>query len=214
MEKTLLIGDHVFVDRMTLAPPTRWAFFEHYRDVHRGDIIVFMKPNPESPDLVLVKRAIGLPGDHIHLRNGIVYLNGVAQVEPQAGMPHAGGDLQDAYEPSIDDFPREGTPAGSTALWAEDAPSHVVGDDLVVPAGKVFAMGDNRHHSLDSRFWGFVPRENILGRPLFNYWSFEATASEMEAGQSSIGARIQSILTTALHVFDRTRWSRTLHLIK
>ena len=214
MEKTLLIGDHVFVDRMTLAPPTRWAFFEHYRDVHRGDIIVFMKPNPESPDLVLVKRAIALPGDHIHLRNGVVYLNGVAQVEPSAGMPHQSADPQDAYEPTIDDFPSQGVPSGSTALWAEDEPSHVVGDDLVVPPGKVFAMGDNRHHSLDGRFWGFVPRENILGRPLFNYWSFEATASEMTAGEASMGARIQSIFTTALHVFDRTRWSRTLHLIK
>ena len=110
MEKTLLIGDHVFVDRMTLAPPTRWAFFEHYRDVRRGDIIVFMKPNPETPDLVLVKRAIGLPGDRIHLRNGVVYLNGVAQVEPAAGMPHQSADPQDAYEPTIDDFPAKVSP--------------------------------------------------------------------------------------------------------
>ena len=74
MEKTLLIGDHVLVDRTTFAPPTPWAPFVHYRDIRHGDIIVFYKPNPESPDLILVKRAIGLPGDRIHLRNGIVYL--------------------------------------------------------------------------------------------------------------------------------------------
>ena len=68
MEKTLLVGDHVFVDRITLAPPTKWAPFVHYRDVRRGDIIVFFKPNPETPDLVLVKRCIGIPGDRIHLQ--------------------------------------------------------------------------------------------------------------------------------------------------
>ncbi len=214
MEKTLLVGDHVFVDRMTLAPPTKWAFFEHYRDVRRGDIIVFMKPNAETPDLVLVKRAIGLPGDRIHLRNGVVYLNGVAQEEPFAAKPHESNDPQDAYESARDDFPKNGVPGGSTELWAQDEPSHVDGEDLVVPDGKVFAMGDNRQHSLDGRFWGFVPRENILGRPLFNYWSFESTADQMDAQQASMGARIGSFFTTALHIFDKTRWKRTLHLIK
>src|SRR5579863_10270847 len=84
MEKTLLVGDHVFVDRITLAPPTKWAPFVHYRDIRRGDIIVFLKPNPETPDLVLVKRAIGIPGDRIHLEHGIVYLNGQPQNEPYA----------------------------------------------------------------------------------------------------------------------------------
>src|ERR1700679_425672 len=79
MEKTLLIGDHVLVDRITLAPPSKWAPFVFYRPVHRGDIIVFLKPNPETPDLYLVKRAIAIPGDHLHLRDGVVYLNGVAQ---------------------------------------------------------------------------------------------------------------------------------------
>jgi signal peptidase I len=85
MEKTLLIGDHVLVDRSTFAPPSRWAPFIHHRDIRRGDIIVFLKPTPE--DLILVKRAIGLPGDRIHLRNGIVYLNGVAQNDPRPLSP-------------------------------------------------------------------------------------------------------------------------------
>ncbi len=214
MEKTLLVGDHVLVDRMTLAPPTKWAFWEHYRDVRRGDVIVFMKPNAETPDLVLVKRAIGVPGDRIHLRNGVVYLNGVAQDETAAAKPKSDGDAQDAYDPLRDDFPKNGVPGGSTELWAQDEPSHVVGEDIVVPPGKVFAMGDNRTHSLDGRFWGFVPRENILGRPLFNYWSFETTADQMDAQQASMGARIGSFFTTAIHIFDKTRWKRTLHLIK
>ena len=182
MENTLLIGDHVFVDRTTFAPPTKWAPFVHYREPQRGDVIVFMKPNPENPDLVLVKRVVGVPGDRIHLRHGIVYLNGVAQNEPAAHkLDDNDGDPQDAYEPARDDFPQDGVPSGSTALWAEDEPTHIQGNDLVVPAGRVFAMGDNRTHSLDGRFWGFVPRENILGRPLFNYWSFQTTADEMTA---------------------------------
>ncbi len=219
MEKTLLVGDHVFVDRITLAPPTAWVPFVHYRDVRRGDIIVFMKPNPESPDLVLVKRAIGIPGDRIHLEAGIIYLNGVRQDEPYAakpGQPVITPDAQDAYDAPRDEFPKFGPPPSSltTESWTQDEPSHVVNGDLVVPAGKVFAMGDNRGHSADSRFWGFVPRENILGRPLFNYWSFETTADTMDAQQASLGARIGSFFTTLIHVPDRTRWKRTLHLIQ
>src|ERR1700748_2144091 len=101
MEKTLLIGDHVVVDRMTLAPPTKWAPFVHYRDVKRGDIIVFFKPVEENGDhIFLVKRVVGIPGDRIHLRNGIVYLNGVAQNEPLAAKTTA-----DTYDPYVDDFP-------------------------------------------------------------------------------------------------------------
>jgi signal peptidase I len=213
MEKTLLVGDHVLVDRVTFAPPTSWAHFVHYRDIRRGDVIVFLKPNPESPDMVLVKRAIGIPGDRIHLRNGVVYLNGVAQNEPQAARVRGDGDAEDMYQPARDDFPADGAPAGSTEVWNEELASHVQGGDLVVPQGKVFAMGDNRTHSLDGRFWGFVPRENILGRPLFNYWSFEATPEDGET-QPSLGQRIASFGTTALHFFDKTRWKRTLHLIK
>ena len=216
MEKTLLIGDHVFVDRITLAPPTKWAPFVHYRDVQRGDIIVFLKPNPESPDLVLVKRTIGIAGDRIHLRNGVVYLNGAAQNEPLAAKPGVTTEPGDAYDAARDDFPLYGPPPSelTTATWVQELPSHVEGEDIVVPAGKVFAMGDNRMHSADGRFWGFVPRENIMGRPLFNYWSFEATAEQMDAQQATMGARIGSFFTTALHIFDKTRWSRTLHLIK
>src|ERR1700733_3852816 len=105
MEKTLLVGDHVLVDRITLAPPTAWAPFLHYRDVRRGDIIVFFKPG--EPDLYLVKRVVGIPGDHIHLVNGIVYLNGVAQNEPQAAKPDENdGNPNHAFLPSRDAFPR------------------------------------------------------------------------------------------------------------
>jgi signal peptidase I len=216
MEKTLLIGDHVLVDRITLAPPSKWAPFVSYREVRRGDIIVFLKPNPETPDLYLVKRAIAIPGDHLHLRNGIVYLNGVAQNEPYAGKPVVDDNPQHAYQPYRDDFPA--VPPGIseegqvTASWANDLPSHIQNGDLVVPPGKVFAMGDNRTESLDGRFWGFVPRENIVGRPMFVYWSFETPADQIE--KQGMGQRLGFMGHIILHFFDETRWKRTLHLIK
>jgi signal peptidase I len=212
MVGTLLIGDHVLVDRIALAPPAKWAPFVFYRDVKRGDIIVFFKPG--EPDLFLVKRAIAIPGDHIHLRNGIVYLNGVAQDEPQAGKPSADGDMQHAYNPYRDDFPSvpPGMYDGVTATWANELPSHIQGDDLVVPPGKVFAMGDNRTESLDGRFWGFVPRENIVGRPMFVYWSFMTPADQID--KQSIGQRIGFMTHILVHIFDQTRWKRTFHLIK
>jgi len=214
MVKTLLIGDHVLVDRIALAPPAKWAPFVYYRDVRRGDIIVFLKPNPETPDLFLVKRAIGIPGDHIHLRNGIVYLNGVAQNEPYAGKPVYDDNPQHAFQPYRDDFPLVPPGPGDdvTASWANELPSHIVDGDLVVPPGTVFAMGDNRTESLDGRFWGFVPRENIVGRPMFVYWSFETPADQIN--KQTIGERIGFMGHILVHFFTETRWKRTLHLIK
>ncbi|MHB1796171.1 MAG: signal peptidase I, partial [Acidobacteriaceae bacterium] len=90
MEKTLLIGDHVLVDRITFAPPTRWAPFVYYRNIRRGDIIVFFKPG--EPKLFLVKRVVAIPGDRLHLEHGIVYLNGKPQNMPYATLPSDDGD--------------------------------------------------------------------------------------------------------------------------
>lgn len=209
MEKTLLIGDHVLVDRITLAPPAHWAPFVHYRNVRRHDIIVFFKPTIEAngEHLYLVKRVIGIPGDRIHLVDGTVYVNGVAQNEPYAAV------ATDS-RPYRDDFPAVPPPADEdvTAEWAVDLPNHVQNGDLVVPPGYYFAMGDNRPLSLDSRYWGFVPRANIVGRPLFVYWSYKSDESDYE--QTSLPARIASVAQTALHFFDRTRWDRTFHLVK
>lgn len=214
MEKTLLIGDHVLVDRISFAPPTRWAPFVHYSDVRHNDVIVFFKPNSETPGMFLVKRAIGLPGDRLHLDNGVVSINGVAQHLPQAQMPVDDGNPQHAFNAYRDDFPA--VPPGPydevTAMWANDMPSHIQDGKLVVPPGKVFAMGDNRTESLDSRYWGFAPRANIVGRPLFVYWSFETPADEMN--KQTIGDRISFIGHIIIHFFDQTRWNRTLHLIR
>ncbi|HUA99175.1 MAG TPA: signal peptidase I [Terracidiphilus sp.] len=214
MEKTLLIGDHLVVDRVTLAPPAQWAPFIYYREPRRGDVVVFIKPVPDQVNgkpeyLYLVKRLIGIPGDHIHLNDGTVYINGVAQYQP-----HAQPTTPMNFVDYLDDFPAVPmTPAlGATDAWSVAMPSYVKDGNLVVPPGEYFMMGDNRHDSLDSRFWGFVPRANIVGRPLFNYWSFPATESDYE--QPGLGARIHWFGHVMLHFFTQTRWSRTFHVIR
>lgn len=211
MEKALLVGDHVLVARITLAPPARWAPFIYYRKVQHGDIVVFYKPTLEADGshLFLVKRVIGLPGDHIHLQDGVVYRNGVALKEPYAAPPP-----YPDYNPYRDDFPAVPPADNSdvTAEWAEALPSHVQDGDLVVPPGMYFMMGDNRTVSLDSRFWGFVPRANVVGRPMFVYWSFDTPDSEQY--KTSLGDRLSWAMHETIHFFDGTRWSRTFHLVK
>ena len=218
MEKTLLVGDHLVVDRVTLSPPAAWMPLVRYREPKRNDIVVFIKPVAEpDPDadgkpqyLFLVKRLIGEPGDHIHLRNGIVIVNGVAQDQPHAEKTTAENhqDFLDEF-PAVPPYPQ---PGGATESWSVDFPNQVKDGDLVVPPGKYFMMGDNRHNSLDSRFWGFVPRENIVGRPLFNYWSFNTPEEAYE--QTGLGARIAWMGHVAVHFLTETRWSRTFHRVQ
>jgi signal peptidase I len=220
MENTLLIGDHVVVDRTTLAPRTTWMPLVHQRAVQRGDVIVFVKPvglDP-IPDLILVKRAIGLPGDRIHLEHGILYRNGERMNEPQISIPDNSGIPNHEYQTARDDFPRdlEGisaeAAANNAATWAVDLHNHIENGELVVPANSIFAMGDNRIGSLDSRFWGFVPNQNIIGRPLFVYWSFITPASIGD--QTGAGNAVAWFTHEATHFFSDTRWKRTFHRIQ
>ena len=221
MENTLLIGDHLLVDRITLAPPTKWMPLVHYREPRRGDVVVFIRPAPEpEPDaegnpqyLILVKRLVGIPGDRIHLRDGIVYVNGVAQAPPAAGLNTPAPVSEQAF---LDQFPSvQPTPEdthGAVETWVVELPTHIENGELVVPAGKYFMMGDHRHGSMDSRFWGFVPRENILGRPLFNYWSFETPENQEE--KAGMGNKLAWMGHVAIHFFTDTRWKRTLMRVK
>ena len=204
MEDTLMVGDHLLVDRITLAPPAKWMPLVHYREPKRNDIVVFLKPG--EPDLFLVKRLIGVPGDHLQLRNGIVFVNGVAQRQPPEGLVSNDSGYLD---PFLDQFPAipPSTEPGATPTWAAEFPEHVENGELVVPPGKFFMMGDHRHDSLDSRYWGFVPRQNVVGRPLFNYWSFNTPDHQYE--ETAMGAKVAWLGHVALHFFDETRWSRT-----
>jgi len=218
MENTLLIGDHLLVDRITLEPPAKWMPLVHYREPKRGDILVFIKPvtdyneaTGEYEHLPLVKRCIGVPGDRIHLHEGVVYVNGVAQPLPPQGQMTPTSD-----QVFLDEFPAVSPVSQPGNLipesWEVDFHNHVVDGDVVVPPGKYFMMGDNRHNSADSRFWGFVPRENILGRPLFNYWSFEAAESDYD--KTGIGHKVAWLGHVVLHFFTDTRWRRTLKMIR
>ena len=211
MASTLLIGDHVVVDRASLAPSTSWPSLIPYRDVRRGEPIVFYKPllEPDGTEDILVKRCIGIPGDRIHLRNGIVYLNGVAQNEPQAAKP-----TTLSYSPYRDDFPSispDNIP-GVTAVWTLDLPTHISGADLVVPADSYFVMGDNRTNSLDGRYWGFVPRKNLIGRPLFIYWSFKTPEDQND--KTSLADETAFFAHELTHFLTETRWRRTFQPVR
>jgi|1186.fasta_scaffold31935_2 signal peptidase I len=208
MENTLLIGDHVFVNRIQFAPSTKWIGpLLPYRDVHFRDIVVFL--SPETPGLYVVKRIIGVPGDHIHLRNGVVYRNGEALDEPY--VLHD----RDTLDPYRNNFPA--VPSGDDpnvwSSWAVDLPSYIHGDDIVVPPEHYFAMGDHRGVSLDSRYWGFIPKENVIGRPMFIYWSFETPDDQYR--KTSWLDRVEFIAgQVVLHFFDKTRWKRTLQIVR
>jgi signal peptidase I len=208
MEDTLLIGDHVLVDRESVAPPTRWLGpVVPYRNIRRGDIAVFL--SPEQPGLFLVKRIIGIPGDRIHLREGVVYRNGEKLTESYVKHLLAGD-----YNPYRDDFPSVPPSLGYVRndKWRDEMPAHVQGGEIVVPPNSYFAMGDNRDVSYDSRYWGFVPSANVIGRPLFIYWSFITPPDEYE--RQGWGDRALAMGRTILHFVDETRWSRTLRLVR
>ncbi len=208
MEDTMLIGDHVFVNREQFAPSSRWMeSLLPYRDIRRGDIVVFL--SPEEKGLFVVKRVIGIPGDRIHLRDGNVYRNGEKLVEPYAQHKVAN------YDPYRDDFPAlpPSELYGVTSQdWQLTLPSHIQGDDVVVAPNSYFGMGDNRDVSKDSRYWGFIPRENVIGRPMFIYWSFITPADQYQ--MRSADDRLGFLAHIITHFFDETRWSRTLKLVR
>jgi signal peptidase I len=203
MENTLLVGDHLLVDKLTYAPSDEAAtHLLPYRNVQRGDIIVFRYPLNST--LTLVKRAIGIPGDHIRLQNKELVLNGVLVQEPYAVH------IRTSFDPYRDNFPASAPNEGLRPSAAEMLRRDVIAGQLVVPSGYIFAMGDNRENSDDSRYWGLVPRENIVGTPLLIYWSFEAPTADLENG--NIG--IDHLVDVATHFFTRTRWSRTLQVVR
>jgi signal peptidase I len=212
MENTLLIGDHVFVNRIQFAPKSSWVGrLIPYRDVRRGDIVVFLHPDPHDAGTYVVKRIMGVPGDHIHLRNGVVYRNGEALDEPYVWHDPLEKDTIDPYRNNFPAVP----PTDDNNVypnWMVDLQSYIHGDDIVVPPDHYFAMGDHRRVSLDSRYWGFIPKGNVIGRPMFIYWSFETPSDQYL--KTAWSDRMLFLGHVVLHFFDKTEWKRTLRVVK
>lgn len=213
MEDTLLIGDHVFVNRVQFSPGTPWVGpIVPYRQIHRGDIVVFLSMDPATPELYIVKRIIGIPGDRIHLRDGVVYRNGEKLNESY--VIHSQQDSDFSYNTYRDNFPSV-SPADQPNVipdWKLTMQSHIENGEIVVPPNSYFGMGDNRDVSLDSRYWGFISRTHVIGRPMFIYWSFETPPHQYE--QTAIGQRLSFLAHVIIHFFDETRWKRTLKAVK
>jgi signal peptidase I len=202
MEDSLLIGDHLLVDKLAYAPSGPISKFAlPYAEPQRGDIIVFRYPVDIKQ--TFVKRCIGVPGDRIRLVNKQLILNGRAVKEPYV---YHKSELIDSYR---DNFPSE--PNTFMADPANDMlANHTVNGEIVVPPGNFFAMGDNRDSSLDSRYWGFVPRGNIIGKPVIIYWSYDASTEALSKPMMSI----DHLLDVVQHFPSKTRWRRTLNLVR
>jgi signal peptidase I len=208
MEKTLLIGDYLLVDKTQYAPAGGWRWILPYRAIRRGDIVVFHYPR--DPKQHFVKRVIGLPGDRIRLRHKHVYVNGTATVEPFAVY---NDHSEDAFR---DEFPNGNRlQAGIDSSWYLQLDRMVEDGQLIVPADHYFVMGDNRDDSSDSRYWGFVPKDNIVGRPLLIYFSLGSkpgdsrdTDVDVEGQDGKLSVR--SLLSRIAHDI---RWRRVLRLV-
>jgi signal peptidase I len=195
MEGNLLIGDHILVDRMVFADPGPLGrHILPYRQLERGDIVVFLYP--EDPRQTWVKRIIGLPGDRIRLVKGQVVRNGRRLVEPY--VQH----IASQPDPYRDNFPLA-PEAFTTPRGLDMFQHHVRSGEVVVPPGMLFALGDNRDNSADSRYWGFVPRENVVGKPLLVYWSYDAPTSDLQEWTPG------RVVDVAQHFLTRTRWKRS-----
>lgn len=203
MEHTLLVGDFLLVNKMTYAPAGEWKWLLPYRDPRRDDVIVFHYP--VKPPEHLVKRVIGTPGDSVDLQNGIARVNGAKLNEPYANFEPA---YPDAYR---DDFPQQRyTDPGVRPSWWEQMRADVRKGELMVPQGEYFVLGDNRNFSSDSRYWGLVPRANIVGRAFLIYFSVRERSATDPAQNDSL--RQKNDLLDRLK--DFARWDRMGRVVR
>ncbi|MGC2214941.1 MAG: signal peptidase I, partial [Silvibacterium sp.] len=214
MERTLLVGDFLLVNKSIYGPPGHFSWLLPYRPVQDGDIVVFHFPL--NPPEHVVKRVIGAPGDRIHLKNGIVYRNGQPLNEPYT-----------VNEPAYPDSFRDNFPAKTFTdpdvdiHWWQQMRHNEDGSggDLIVPAGEYFVMGDNRNHSRDSRYWGFVPRSAIVGRPFIIYFSLRrpsATDVPELPGNAILTPQDDKLdhEGTLDKIVDFARWNRILRIVR
>jgi signal peptidase I len=192
MEENLLIGDHLLVNKFVFAPTASSVerMLLPIGEIRRGDVIVFKYP--VEPERDFIKRVIGLPGETLEMREKKIYINGAALEEPYAHF------LQPPQAPS------EYHEVTQFDLRERYGP-------VTVPANHYFVMGDNRDNSQDSRYWGFLPRQNVKGKALVIYWSYESEREDYR--DESAGATVRNVLSVFTHFFTRTRWARMLHQI-
>src|SRR5579863_21143 len=202
MHNTLLTGDHLIVDKLAYAPSDDLS--KHVlpiEEVRRGDIIVFLHP---TLNVNYVKRCIGLPGDHIRLLDKRVFINGKALDEPYVIHQQDSLLYRDNFPEGQPEYVSDPKMAARVYQMLRD---DVVRGELVIPPGNYFAMGDNRDNSLDSRYWGLVPRDNIVGKPVLIFWSYDAPTEDLT------DYNLHHFFDLATHFFTKTRWNRTLKLI-
>lgn len=225
MENTITVGDHLLVNKFVFAPGPMLPILPQ-RDIRRADIIVFKYPgNPNNPDrdrdednipfkVNYVKRVIGLPGDTVEVKGLKVLVNGQPLPEHVIAVKRPLGELeQKAPLEIVEETPRKGDELYNVYYFADNVAAAregregsasldfhyaVNGKPARVPPGHYFVMGDDRDNSLDSRAWGFVPRELVIGRAMFVYWSYDETKP----------------FTNPLDFFANTRWSRTGTMVK
>jgi len=205
MIPTLLVGDWLFVNKAIYGAhvPFSSASLPAYRDPRRGDVVVFVSPyqsdeagRGNDPTPTLVKRLVGTPGDTLYMRSAVLYVNGIAQRQGFGTSPTANPEVANAVDPLFDWQKKVGLKSSRFGP-APAQPTHDNWGPFVVPPSRLFMMGDSRYNSKDSRYWGFVPRENVRGKPLFVYYSYNADDSDRP-----------------LPMLTDIRWSRIGHWIR
>lgn len=211
MENTLLVGDYLLVNKLCYGGGGVGDHVMPYQKIARGDIVVFHYP--VDPQEHFVKRVIGLPGDRLRLINKKVWIYGKSLDEPYVHFLEPPRALfRDPNSTFRDNFPQPDTYVSNMdGKWLLEMPKLVEDGQLIVPEGHYFVMGDNRDDSQDSRYWGFVPRENIIGRPLLIYWSVRSSPDPH--GPVTFTDRVYHFAYAVTHIFQITRWNRTLRLV-
>ena len=194
MERNLLIGDHLLVNKFVYGPALTSAerVILPDRPVKRGDVVVFKYP--EDPERDFIKRVIGLPGETVQVKAKKIFINDQPLDEPYVHYEQPPLRVPDRNEVTSSDVREEYGP-------------------VTVPEDHYFVMGDNRDNSQDSRYWGFLPRDYIKGRALLVYWSYEAERADY-VGQDGINQRVEGVFSVIVHFFTRTRWDRLFHVIR
>ena len=212
MENNLLVGDHLLVNKFAFGLEGSW--FDRLlplQAIDRGDIIVFRYPQDLTKHYV--KRVVGLPGDQVRIVDQQVFVDGKPLDEPYKMHTSPPGAYADPFRDYFPPRPHPNRRYGGVdqdPYWYED---FVDEDQILVPEGHYFAMGDNRDNSSDSRYWGFVPRSDIVGRALLVYWSYETDSGDY-LQQPAASDRLQQILDLGLNFFRKTRWERTFMIIR